>query len=1109
MAFGAAALVAASAVAAPAGGDAGAAAVVLFDANGGELDDDIRVVKVGGTYGGNVNLYPSSSASNFADLPSGKITLADGVFTYSTSDRWCNYWSKPIANILAGRTYTYVLDVLTLDLGSGAAPIFHVGWTDGDAYQSAQLGSAPNIQVTGTGRYTSVLTGRSAEIYRVLERAYIESSGTCSMTFRVQLYAGKIAAPATGAYEASGECAAMPLPVPVRSGFTFAGWRNAAGEPVTAETEVTETEDHTLTAVWRRNPGTVVPVKVTFDADGGQVKEKFRIVNTEQPFGRTVNLYPGTARDKFMDFNATYLALQDNVFTYNADGRWCNYWARATKSVEPGETYTYVIDVASFAKTDANPWFNLGQTGDWRAQLSRTAVEISAPGVYAVALTARDAADGPFDLLGRDYIELPGGSCQMTFRIALFPGNSVNAVNYSYVAPGEGMPLALPVATKTGRAFDCWVDAAGNRITGETIVDVDGDVRLTAQWKPWTITVANGDRPQVGKTLTASTDYGDGSRDGESGVVSYKWFRGDWKGDYEPAAVSAEASYTLAAGDLEHFLKAVVYVDGAEILSSTLWLSKLPVVYIDTFDGADIIIKTDEKASNVRIQGNAEFKQQYDGLAFVKGRGNSTWGMPKKPYKVKLDSKTDMFGFGKQKHWVLLANYIDASSMRNKTAYDMSGAFGLVYQDSTWVEVVFNGRFDGLYQFCEHVRVDKTRVNIHNWEDDVENEEDLSCIDSATTDISGGYLWELSAEYDEVSKFKIDVTGNGDTNEDIPVMFNRPEFAYTNPAMMEWCSNFWQDVYAAWTSPLNQTADGSRSWEELCNIDSMVSFWLVNEIFGNDDAWYKSRYCYKDIGGKLTFGPVWDCDWGLGSVATGTNTVSMWRLARENNSGWPVSFYKEWLDDPWFCLKALEKYRAMRQAFTALLADGGGFDTSVAYLREAGLADDARWNAARESSYGAAKRTQAEDAATFKWWMETRLSWLDTQFADLDTFVANVRNDASASPFVRTAGVLFVNGSGAREAVVSRRRASDFTVVVHGAETATVDVLLNGRLLARALPVTDGTCEFRAKVFEPEAEPGACALVSVVCRRADGTVAMRDYVALRAAAPSSFGIVLR
>ena len=1110
IAFGVTAFAVLGGFAASSGGDAGAAAIVRFDANGGELEDDIRVVRTGGTYGENVNLYPSGSAANFSDLPSDKITLADGVFSYSTSSRWCNYWSKPVANILAGCSYTYVIDVLTYANESSANPWFNIGHTGND--QPAQLSWA-SVQVTGTGRLSRNLTGRDVASYTTLGRDYVDfnhsDSGVCSMTFRVQLYAGKDAVPSNGAYVASGECIAMPLPVPVRSGFTFAGWRNASGEMVTAETEVPSGGSHMLTAVWSRNPGTVVPIKVTFDAGDGQTKEKFRIVNTEQPFGRTVNLYSGTARDKFMDFNSTYLTLQDNVFTYNADGRWCNYWARATAAVEPGETYTYVIDVTSFAKTDANPWFNLGQTGDWQAQLSRTAVEIPGSGVYTAALTARDAAEGPFDLLGRDYIELPSGSCQMTFRIALFSGCMVNATNYAYAAPGEGMPLALPVAKKAGKAFDCWVDAAGTRITDETIVEADGDITLTAQWKPWTVAVENGDRPQIGKPLIVSSDYGDGSREGENGLVSYKWFRGDWKGDYETAAISTEASYTPVASDIEHFLKAVVYVDGNEILSSTLWLSKLPVIYIDTSDGADIIVKSDEKTSNVRVQGNAEFKQQYDGLAFVKGRGNSSWGLPKKPYKVKLDKKTDMFGFGKQKHWVLLANYIDASSMRNKTAYDMSGAFGLVHQDSTWVEVVFNGRFDGLYQFCEHVRVDATRVDIHNWEDDVENEEDLSSIDPAVADITGGYLWELSDEYDEVSKFKIDVTGNGETNEDIPVMFNRPEFAFTNPAMMEWCSNFWHDVYAAWTSPLNRTADGSVSWEELCDIDSMVSYWLVNEIFGNDDAWYKSRYCYKDIGGKLTFGPVWDFDWGLGSVAVGTNSVSRWRLARENNSGWPVSFYKEWLDDPWFCLKAMEKYWAMRPKFASLLAEGGDYDSSVACLHEAGLADDVRWNAARESSYGTNRRTQAGDAALFKWWMKTRLEWLDTQFADLDSFVANVRNDASANPFVRTPGALSVNGSGERELTVSRMRAADFTVAAGDTGTTAVDVLLNGRLLMSGLSVTNGVCTFQSKVFDSGTEPGARALVTVFGRRADGTITLRDYVVLRAADASNFGIVLR
>ena len=197
--------------------------VVSFDANGGELEDDIRIVRPGGTYGENVNLYPSDSADNFSDLPSAKITLADNVFTYSTSERWCNYWTKPIENILADRAYTYVIDVLTYDNTSSTGPWFNVGHTGDD--QPAQLTRA-SVQATGTGRLVRNLTGRNVESYTTLGRDYVDfdhaDAGVCSMMFRVQLYAGKNTVPAADVYAAPGETAAMALPVPTRQGFNFA-----------------------------------------------------------------------------------------------------------------------------------------------------------------------------------------------------------------------------------------------------------------------------------------------------------------------------------------------------------------------------------------------------------------------------------------------------------------------------------------------------------------------------------------------------------------------------------------------------------------------------------------------------------------------------------------------------------------------------------------------------------------------------------------------------------------------------------------------------------------------------------------------------------------------
>ena len=105
----------------------------------------------------------------------------------------------------------------------------------------------------------------------------------------------------------------------------------------------------------------------------------------------------------------------------------------------------------------------------------------------------------------------------------------------------------------------------------------------------------------------------------------------------------------------------------------------------------------------------------YDGELEIRGRGNSSWEAPKKPYRVKLGSKADIFRIGANKHWTLLANYYDPSLSRNKLSYDFSGELGLVSMDSENVILIMNGEYQGVYQLCEHIRIDKTRINITDW----------------------------------------------------------------------------------------------------------------------------------------------------------------------------------------------------------------------------------------------------------------------------------------------------------------------------------------------------------------------------------------------------------
>jgi len=63
-------------------------------------------------------------------------------------------------------------------------------------------------------------------------------------------------------------------------------------------------------------------------------------------------------------------------------------------------------------------------------------------------------------------------------------------------------------------------------------------------------------------------------------------------------------------------------------------------------------------------------------LEYIRGRGNSTWEESKKPFKFKLNTKANLLGMGKGKHWILLANSYDDTLLRNRIAAYMGRRLG-------------------------------------------------------------------------------------------------------------------------------------------------------------------------------------------------------------------------------------------------------------------------------------------------------------------------------------------------------------------------------------------------------------------------------------------------
>ncbi len=556
--------------------------------------------------------------------------------------------------------------------------------------------------------------------------------------------------------------------------------------------------------------------------------------------------------------------------------------------------------------------------------------------------------------------------------------------------------------------------------------------------------------------------------------------------------LSESDSYTPSASDLNTFLtvRASLKTTGATVAEKKIYCSKLPVIYIDTEDGYGITSKEVYKSATMRIQGNDNFNSTnstlYDGGISIRGRGNSTWNMSysKLPYKIKLDTKTDLFGFGTSKHWALLANYMDESLLRNKTSYDLSGTMGMVYLKSANVEVILNGVYAGNYQLVGNVRIDKSRVNIHNWEDTASDvakaiakkenikgdakdaledylTEHLDWITSGSVtyngqtyrigdyytglpkntdgsvDVSGGFLFELDAYYDEKSKFT--------TNAKQPIMFKNPEYAETNTTMFNTAKEYIQAVEDSFNaSDFYATYQGEKKhYTDLVDMDSLVRYLMLNEFYWNTETMKKSTYMYKDLGGKLFIGPVWDMDWTSNSqISAGeTGNYRAWMVVTRSVEAQANSWYKSLIGDPYFVTKLYECYKENRQNFEDIVKTGGILDQQKEYLLESG-------NANYESGYVRAHVTFESEVERLRTFLQNRLEWLDGQFTSVDTLLASLGKYKASSAISVSADT-------------TKENTTTLTVQTGSSSVKKVGFYVNG-VLAAATDVTNGTAVYEA-----------------------------------------------
>lgn len=517
-------------------------------------------------------------------------------------------------------------------------------------------------------------------------------------------------------------------------------------------------------------------------------------------------------------------------------------------------------------------------------------------------------------------------------------------------------------------------------------------------------------------------------------------------------------TYTPQSADVEKFINvSITSTDGSAHINLSTYLSELPVVYINTDDGSQITSTTTTKDASCKVQGNNEYNNSetfYNGKCTIKGRGNSTWSMAadwgvKKPYKIKLNKKSNLLGMGNgnNKHWVLLANMIDHTNIRNELTFNFARDIGLEHSPATAnVVLILNGEYAGLYELCEHVRIGSSRVDIFDWEELADNIADSIAIaeniDAASLetameqnfswrmnktftyqsktyklddyydtskipDFTGGFLMDMDFRISNTSKYisSFRTTMHGD--DGIPMFFRSPEYAKTDSTMVSYVKNFLDTYENAinsedfYTSDLN-TKELSH-YSDLFDMDSLVKYWLICEFTMNWDSMKNSTYLYKDLTGKAKMGPVWDYDWAYGNINMYSTSapflITGWHSTCDQFCEQYYQHY-QWnrylVADPYFILKAYKTYSDYRSTLIEdIIKDGGVLDSSEAKYQTASEANDAKWDYSYTKYSGKAidalgnsfstKSQNYNDAfTTLKQYIKQRVAWLDSKF-ELDS----------------------------------------------------------------------------------------------------------------------------
>ena len=273
----------------------------------------------------------------------------------------------------------------------------------------------------------------------------------------------------------------------------------------------------------------------------------------------------------------------------------------------------------------------------------------------------------------------------------------------------------------------------------------------------------------------------------------------------------------------------------------------LPVVNVNT-GGKKITSLTEYLEARVSVSNTYKEYALDNSAAQIRGRGNGTWDTgvaTKRPYRLKLDEKENLLGTGTSvsRDWVLLANSVDFTQMRNAIAFTLGRRVftNLEYSTNhTFVNLYISGIYSGVYMICDQMEIGSGRISVKENPDSAEESEYLIELDSYAKekrdenvrDVDYFKLW------DKYWVIKSD---------------------YNSKTRCSYVKGVFEDAFDA--IERGDTEEIMR----LIDVKSCIDMYLLHEYCKNTDVGWSSFYIVLKDDGKLYFTAPWDFDLSSGN----------------------------------------------------------------------------------------------------------------------------------------------------------------------------------------------------------------------------------------------------